>query len=113
MSHRMLQVNENIQRELSLIMAEMIDWEGALVTITQVSINPDLRSGTVWLSVLNADKPEKYIALLNERSSEFYQPLSDRLRMKHIPQLEFKLDDKMEELTAIDSLFDAIEKGDE
>lgn len=113
MSHRMLQVNENIQRELSPLLSEMIDWEGGLITVTQVIATPDLRQATVWISALNVAEPQKCIDLLNERSSDFYEPLSDRLRMKFIPRLEFKLDEKVDEISRVDSLFEEIAGDDD
>lgn len=109
MSHRMLQVNENLQRELSPLIAEMVDWEGVLVTVTRVLVTPDLRNATAWLSVLNTNEPQKAVDLLNQRSSEFYEPLSDRLRMKRVPRIEFKIDDQLEELDRLDSIIDSLD----
>lgn len=113
MSHRMLQVNENLQRELSPLLSEVIDWAGGLVTVTQVMVSPDLRKATVWVSALNVPNPQQCIDLLNERSSEFYEPLSERLRMKYVPRLTFELDDKVEEFNRVDSLFEQISGEDE
>jgi ribosome-binding factor A len=108
MSHRLLQVNENLQRELSLILAEGLTDDKSLVTITHVLVTPDLREATIWTSVLNAKHPEKVIEGLNSRSSEFYESLSKRIRMKFVPRLEFKLDEHIDEVNRIDSLLDEI-----
>lgn len=112
MSHRMLQVNENLQRELSQIIAELIDWEGALVTITHVDTQPDLRQATVWISALNTATPEKCVELLNKRSWDLYKSLSPRLVMKRTPQLTFALDVHIEDTTRMQELFEAIREED-
>lgn len=108
MSHRLHKVNENLQRELSMILAEQADAEQGFVTITHVLTTPDLRFADVWLSVLNNPKPWKVIDSLNARSSDFYKLLSDRIMMKFVPRLTFKLDEHSEDSIKIDSLLDEI-----
>jgi ribosome-binding factor A len=106
MSHRMLQVDQNIQRELSPLLLEYFDWGNALVTVTSVITTPDLRTATAWISVLNAPNPSAVIDLLNKRSYDIYEPLASRLTMKHVPKIEFKLDDKSDDLVRLDELID-------
>lgn len=108
MSHRLHKVNENIQRELSPMIAESDFAEAGFLTLTHVLTTPDLRFATVWMSVLNHPNPQSLIDRLNERSHEFYEPLSDRLKMKYAPQLTFKLDDQSDELNKIDAIIDDI-----
>lgn len=94
MSYRILQVNENVRRELSPLLVELIDWQGTIGTVTQVITTADLRYATVYVSILNADDPMSFIKLLNDRSYSLYSMLSDRLVMKRVPKLFFKLDDQ-------------------
>ena len=108
MSHRLLQVNDNLLRELSPLVLQELTVDKGLVTLTRALVTPDLRQATVWVSVLDRPKPEEIINLLNSRSSEFYPLLSKRLKMKYVPQLTFKLDDQVEELNRIDELLDTI-----
>lgn len=95
-----------MQRELSPLLLELFDWGKALVTVTSVITTPDLRQATVWVSVLNSENTQSIIELLNKRAYDMYEPLSHRLKMKHTPKLEFKLDDQGEELLRIDELID-------
>ncbi len=108
MSHRLLQVNQNLQRELSLIIAESYAPSQGLLTVTHVLTTPDLRQATVWLSLLNHPHSEQVIESLNQRATEFFEPLSERLRMKHVPRLEFKLDDQPDQWGKIDAILDEI-----
>lgn len=110
MNYRLLKVNENLQRELSLLLQEHPVSEKALITLTGVLVTPDLKHATVWLSVLNSENPEAVVNLLNRRPYEFYESLSRRLKMKHIPQLEFKLDNSRESVDRIEGLLDSISK---
>lgn len=108
MSHRLHKVNENLQRELSMILAEQADADQGFVTITHVLTTPDLRDAEVWLSVLNNPQPSKVIDSLNARASDFYTRLSERIMMKFVPRLTFKLDEHSDDAIRIDSLLDEI-----
>lgn len=109
MSNRLLRVSENLQHELSLILQEELAGQSGLVTITSVFVTPDLRQATVWLSTMNYAEPDKLVESLNQRSADFFAPLRERLRMKHVPQLTFRIDEKKEEIERIDELLDTIE----
>lgn len=108
MSHRLHMVNENVHRELSLVLAEQGPSEEGLVTITHVLTTPDLREATVWVSVLNSTQPEKIVDQLNANSNHYYEILSPRMKMKYVPKLLFKLDEQGDELSRIDALLDQI-----
>ncbi len=110
MSHRLLQVNETIQRELSLILAERTGEDGAIVTLTQILTSPDLRTAVAWVSILNSSDPNQTVAQLNKRASEFYEPLSKRLKMKYVPVIEYRLDENADELGKIDAILDRIKE---
>lgn len=110
MSHRLVQVNANLQRELSNLLLEQDVAENSLVTVTEVFTAPDLRQATVWISVLDREKAAEIIESLNKRSSEFYGPLRTRLKMKHIPKLTFKFDEQGDQLERLNSLLDNLSK---
>lgn len=105
-SYRILQVNENVRRELSPLLVEMIDWQGTLGTVTQVITTADLRYATVYISLLNTDDPESWIKLLNDRAHSLYAPLSERLKMKRVPKLTFKFDDQLASDEKVQKLLD-------
>ena len=109
MSNRLLRVSENLQHELSLILQEEFSGHNGLVTITSVIVSPDLRQATVWLSMMNYPNPQSLIDSLNQRSADFFSPLRERLRMKYVPQLTFRIDEKKEEIERIDELLDTLE----
>ncbi len=47
MKHRLLRVNELLKRELSGIITRELNFEGALVTLNQVDVTPDLKHAHV------------------------------------------------------------------
>ena len=111
MSQRLHKVNENLQRELSRLLSEEPIVESGLITLTHVIVSADLREATAWISILNNPEPQTVIELLNKRSVEFYEPLSNRLRMKYVPRLIFKLNEHSDEVSKIDAIIDDLHKG--
>ncbi len=109
MSNRLIRVNENLQRELSSILEEELAGQPGLVTITGVFVSPDLRQATVWISTINNLDPNSFLESLNKKSHSFFNPLRERLRMKHIPKLTFRLDEKKDEIERVDALFNNLE----
>lgn len=108
MSYRMLKVNANLHQELSRLIVEEFSWDSVLVTLTQVMVISDLKSATAWISVSGSDKTEAVIDLLNKRSSGFYKLLSQRLKMKYVPHIVFKLDDRADAVSRIDELLEEV-----
>ena len=95
MKHRMLRVNEVVKRELSGIVAREVSFEGALVTINHVNVNPDLKSAHVFVSVLGSEKAENVMTRLAEHRSAFQSELARRVTMKFTPHLHFHLDESI------------------
>ena len=95
MKHRMLRVNEVVKRELSGIVAREISFDGALVTINYVDVNPDLKSAHVFVSVLGSEKAENVMTRLEEHRVVFQSELARRVTMKYTPHLLFHLDESV------------------
>src|SRR6266550_1970410 len=90
MKHRMLRVNEVVKRELSGILAREISFEGALVTINHVNVNPDLKSAHVFVSVLGSEKAEDVMTRLEKHRPAFQSELARRVTMKYTPRLHLE-----------------------
>ena len=63
-SHRSEKINGQIQRELSLLLQQKVKDSRILdnnVSITQVRATPDLKSATVYVSILGDDEQKKKV----------------------------------------------------
>lgn len=110
MVDRMLQVNENLQRELSRLLVTTLTETDLFLTVTDVSVSHDLKTATVLISLLKSDQGQAVAELLNKRSHQFYRPLAERLKMKYVPQLTFRFDDHQGSVEKIESLLDQISR---
>lgn len=98
MSRRTLQVGEMLREELTdIIRREVKDPRLGFWSITGVEVPPDLRSARVFVSVLGTDDERKATLKALDGASGFIRHhLKPRLRMRHIPELEFRDDRSME-----------------
>src|SRR6266496_5001510 len=94
MSNRTLRVNELIQRELSDILHRRYQSEAVALTISEVSVAPDLRDGRVFVSIVGTDaEVEKKLRWLRGKAHELRMELGGRIVLKYLPRLTFALDE--------------------
>ena len=96
MKHRQLRVNEVVKRELSGIITRDIRFDGALVTIHDVDVTPDMKSAHVFVSILGSATGASVINKLEEHRVALQTELSRRVVLKYTPHLIFHLDDSIE-----------------
>ena len=100
MSLRTTRVNELLRAEISeLILREVKDprvTEG-LVTITEIRVSPDLRHATVFVSHMGTDEQREHaMAGLKKAAPFMHRELVHRLKMRAIPELQFRFDPSIE-----------------
>ncbi len=78
----------------------------ALVTVTEVKMSPDLTLAKVYLSVYNTDNKQAPILEMEDKQQELRQALAYRVRnhIRRVPDLNFYLDDTLDELEKVDRL---------
>lgn len=107
MGLRRLRANEGIREALStVILAEGLkDPRVGFVTVTGVEATPDLRQAKVYVSVLGMQAERVATMTALERSRGYLQArLSETLRMKRTPQLQFIYDDTLDNAMHIEKL---------
>lgn len=98
MSRRTRQVGEFLREELTdIIRRDVKDPRIGFMSITRVDVTPDLRHAAVYISVLGTDQERSdTLAALVSASGFIRHTLKPRLRMRQIPDLEFRDDRSME-----------------
>ncbi len=104
MSRRTLQVGEFLREELTdIIRREVKDPRVGFMTVTEVEVTPDLRAARVYVSVLGSEEERAdTLAALRSAARFIRFHLKPRLRMRQIPELEFRDDRSMEHAQRID-----------
>ncbi|MFH1655123.1 MAG: 30S ribosome-binding factor RbfA [Candidatus Omnitrophota bacterium] len=95
---RMERLNETFKREISLIIQkELKDPRLGFITINRVEITKDLSYAKIFFTVLGSEK-DANLALHGLQSAAGYirRLLSDRIEIRHSPELVFTLDKSIE-----------------
>jgi ribosome-binding factor A len=104
MSRRTERVNDLIRDELSdLLLREVRDPRlGGLISLTRVEVTPDLYNARVYVSVMG-EPEEQAVAtrVLNAAASFFHRELKQRLQIRRVPFLVFRLDTSIAEGAAV------------
>jgi ribosome-binding factor A len=111
-SQRPGRVQEAIRQEVSNIIHDQIrDPRLGFLTITGVELTKDLRYARIYFSVLGEEK-EKKLALRGLNSAKGYIKglLGDRIKLRYMPDIEFKVDETLERTRHIYDLFEQIKK---
>ena len=112
MSQRPERVQEALRQEISrIVQNEIKDPRLGFITITGVELTKDLRYAKVYFSVLGELKDKK-LALKGLTSAKGYIKglISDRIELRYMPELEFKIDETLEHTKKIYDLLDKIKK---
>jgi ribosome-binding factor A len=93
----MVRVAGALQSELARLLARERDLEELLVTITHVTVSPDLRQARVMVSSLAKNSsPAHIIDRLQSHAKQWQGEIARRLPIKYTPRLEFSFDTAME-----------------
>lgn len=98
MTRRTRQVGELLREELTdIIRREVKDPRIGFFSITRVDVPPDLRTARVFVSVLGTDEERQNTQDALRSAAKFIRfHLKPRLRMRQIPELDFRDDRSME-----------------
>lgn len=86
--------------------------EGGMVSISSVSITPDLLIARVYLSFYNIPEPQKALDQMHISLSEIRYQLGNKIKnqVRRIPELEFYIDESLEQAFKIEELLRKIKK---
>lgn len=107
-STRQQKVAKQIQKDLAEIIRSkgMAAFDGALVTVSEVRISPDLSFAKVFISVFPSGKAQKIIGIIKDSSrtirGELGRLVAKQLRI--VPELAFYLDGSLDYAEHIDEL---------
>lgn len=110
---RSRRIGEQIQRELSeIIRAELKDRRVGLVTITDVEVTPDHAHAKVFFTLLgDAGQIETTLRALEHAAGFLRSQLARRIRLRTIPELQFKYDASVERGARLSRLIDEAVSG--
>lgn len=85
-----------------------------LVTVTSVKMTADLQLARIYLSIFGKkSSPGEFISELEQRKGELRKIVGNQIRLRHTPDLQFFLDDTLDQIERIQDLLDSVKKDDQ
>ncbi len=113
---RTLRLDSEYKKEISNILNTSFKTQcptvNGLISVTEVSVSPDLKSAKVLLSVYGKDAQAKESAFkaVRENAGFIRHELSQVMRMRTVPVLSFYLDESIEYGEHMDEVFRRIHR---
>ena len=112
-SLRLQRVRELLKREIGeAVRREFHVSEAGLITVNDVDMAGDLRSATVFISILgNPDQQKRGFQLLNEHRVRIQGFIGKAVVLKYTPKLKFAFDDSIVRGNRVLQIIDELEKN--
>ena len=106
-------VSEEIREILAEEVPKLKDPRVGFVTITRVEVTPDLRRATVYYTVLGDEAAQRGTrAGLRSARPRLRQIIGGQVRLKVMPDLDFRLDAGLEVAHRVEELLEKIHRED-
>jgi ribosome-binding factor A len=116
MARRIGRLNEEIKKELSILIKNQIKDPriSEFVSITQVKATNDLRYAKIYISIYG-NKEQQEATLLGLKSAGGYlrREIGKKIKLRYTPELLFEIDKSIEYGMHINSILKDINKTDE
>ena len=111
-SLRLQRVRELLKREIGeAVRREFHVSEAGLITVNVVDVAGDLKSATVFISILgNPDQQKRGFQLLNEHRIRIQGFIGKAVVLKYTPRLKFAFDDSIVRGNRVLQILDELEK---
>lgn len=117
MSIRQEKFGRLIQKELAEVFTQNRSemFNNAFITISNVTVSPDLSFAKVYLSFFNEKNKDELLRVVDLQKVPIRRELAARIRkqVRVIPELQFLIDDSLDYVFKMEQLFNEIKKKDE
>lgn len=113
MSIKIDRINSSMVKEISYILeTEIKDEDIKFVTVTDCKVTNDLSFAKVYVTVLDDNKKEQTLKALDKAKGFIRKVLSERMELRHIPELNFVYDESLENGMNIESIINKIHENE-
>jgi ribosome-binding factor A len=107
-SQRMLRVGELVRHALAAMFSrgdiEDDALRGAVITVPEVRMTPDLKIANAYVMPLGGQHAEEIVEALNRHKKYIRGAIAPQINLKYAPEVRFFVDDTFEEAGKIDAL---------
>lgn len=114
--HRPDRVGDQIRQELSelLVRGELHDPGIGFITLTRVTVTPDLQLARIFYTTLGDANARRETARALERATPFVRrQIGGRLRLRRVPEIEFRFDESIAHQDRIEQILRDLHAADD
>ncbi len=107
-------MNERIKELIGeVVLNRLKDPRVGLVTITSVTVSPDLATAKVYFTVMGDEEVRAETRKgLDSARSFLRKTVANELKLRHAPELRFVYDDTLDRAMRIDETIEGLRRGD-
>lgn len=109
MGRRSKKLSTEIERFVSSIIEKISFSPSALVTVIRVEVSPDFDYAKIYIGVLPEKQREKIISQIREQKTAIKKKLAQHLRIRRMPEIDFRLDEDMEKAERVEKILKKID----
>jgi len=89
-------------------------YKNSVITISAVKLTPDLLVARVYLSIYNSKDEKGILEMFSQQAKTFRGIMGKNIRnqIRRIPELEFFLEESLDEVFRLEKIFNEIKKTD-
>jgi ribosome-binding factor A len=112
MTTRQAKLQELLREEMSdILRREFKDPRLGFITVTGAEITPDLRYAKVFVSIMGSDEEKaRNMAVLKKGEHFARQALGRRVKMKVLPEIDFRLDTSVDQGVRLFELLEQVKR---
>ncbi len=99
-----------MQQQISSLLFRIKKTSKAIITITDVTVSPDIKNAKIYFSVLDEKDAADALSVLGQSVGFFSKHISKVLHTRNFPKLSFEYDATPERAARVFELFDKIER---
>ena len=109
-TNRMDRVNEELKREISLVIDQDLKNPNitGIISVTKVKTSPDLKFAKVYISLLNCKSKKNTLEGLQNATGFIRAELAKRVNLRYTPELNFQIDESIEYGSRIENILKEI-----
>ncbi|MFA6586156.1 MAG: ribosome-binding factor A [Candidatus Paceibacterota bacterium] len=103
----MLERNEKVANYVKELAAQFLERENnntSLITVTSCNVSPDLKRGTIFISVLPDEKEHDALEFAKRKRGEMREYIKKNMQIKIIPFIDIQIDRGEKNRQKIDEL---------
>ena len=82
------------------------------ITISEISVSPDLSNARVYTMPLGGERAETVLPALNRLAPVLQREVAGRVHLRRVPRLKFLLDNSFENAARMNVVFNSIRSDD-